>query len=390
MKAETTALAVSPQDALIERISKEWGRSEDEVKAAMSLSFPTLKTAGQLTLAFAITKKYDLDPFVKEIFAYVDSRGNLTLITGKDGFLKIARRQPGYRQIVSAAVYSGDDFEADFAAGAIEKHKVTSEGLKARSGNPIGAYAILRMEGLPDVIKWVDWAEYCPAKTDYTPWAKQKAAMITKCATSVLIREAFGLSGLYDDAEVYADSFGTNFNSTPEESTTVASKLKRKEKAIEYVPTKITPEMILKSENLDAILEAKEPGENIPVDGDPTEVFAELQKEVEPSQPETDAEKEGYEEMMETIDREEAEEEAEKEEAEITKEVEEIQTMQEPTKETPVDRTALNAELDIARVKFSKALADARTNPCEETEKAKLEASSEVVRINRLILSYDR
>lgn len=363
---ETTLAASSPQEQLIGRISKEWGRSPDAVKAAMSLSFPTLKTPGQFTLAFEVAKKYDLDPFVKEIYAYVDNRGNLTLITGKDGFLKIARKQPGYLQIVSAAVYTGDEFEADFALGSIEKHRITTESLANRSGNPIGAYAILRMEGLPDVMKWVDWSEYCPAKTDYTPWAKQKAAMITKCATSVLIREAFGLSGLYDEAEISADSFGTNWNSPPEESTAIASKLKRKTKAIEYVEVKGSEPPVVESV-------------------------------------ETNAEEEGFKEIMETIDREEAEDEAEaSKEPEVLEPKVEIETTtveaveadvaeDEAKMEESLDKAeldALNAELDIARAKFSKALAEARSYASAENDQKKMEASAEVVRINRLILSH--
>ena len=62
----------------------------------------------------------------------------------------------------------------------------------------------------------MDWSEYCPVNVDYSPWAKQKTAMITKCATSVLIREAFGISGLYDEAEIASDSLNTNYAQIPQ------------------------------------------------------------------------------------------------------------------------------------------------------------------------------
>lgn len=163
--AESKKVAlITTQEELVTAVSAEWGRSKDEIKAMISVSFPTLKTVGQLVTAFTAAKKWDLDPQAKEIYAYVDFRGNMALIVGKDGFLKIARKQTGYKQIISASVFAGDDFEMNLAEGTITRHIVTAESLKARTGNPIGAYAILRMEGLPDIIKWAEWSEYAQAQ----------------------------------------------------------------------------------------------------------------------------------------------------------------------------------------------------------------------------------
>lgn len=61
---------------------------------------------------------------VKEMYAYIDHRGNLTTIVGKDGFMKIARKQAGYLSLHSVAVYPGDDFDIDFAEGKILKHRM--------------------------------------------------------------------------------------------------------------------------------------------------------------------------------------------------------------------------------------------------------------------------
>lgn len=88
----------------------------------------------------------------------------------------------------------------DMATGKVTKHVIHPE--KMQNGEvPLGAYAILRMEGKEPVAKWVYWNEYVQGG-DYTPWKKQKSAMISKCATSVLCREAFGLSGIYGEEEV--------------------------------------------------------------------------------------------------------------------------------------------------------------------------------------------
>lgn len=204
-EATTEIVQTTNTSNFVATMAKDMKRSEDEVKAMIQLSFPTLKTGGQLTAAFANAKRYDLDPFAKEIYAYLDGKGQLVMITANSGFLKIARKQPGFISINSFAVYESDVFEME--NGTVTKHQFNSETLAKRKGqNPIGAYAVLKMEGQEQPIyNWVDWSEYVPANAGYGPWAKQKSAMIRKCATSVLCREQFGLSGLYDETEMTED-----------------------------------------------------------------------------------------------------------------------------------------------------------------------------------------
>src|SRR5688572_2171797 len=60
----------------------------------------------QLELLMSLAERYQLDPFLKEIW-YVPEVG---IMTGRDGYLKIALRHPGYDGIVSAAVREGDEF----------------------------------------------------------------------------------------------------------------------------------------------------------------------------------------------------------------------------------------------------------------------------------------
>lgn len=225
---KTTAIAVANnKEELVSLVSNEWNRSADEVNAMISVSFPTLKTLGQLTVAFGIAKKYDLDPMVKEMYAYIDHRGNLTTIVGKDGFMKIARRQEGYVSLHSVAVYPGDEFEMDFAEMKVLKHRMGGDSMKSRTGNPIGAYAVLRMKDKPDVVNWVDWSEYAGTSG---PWTKQKAAMIRKCAVAVLCREAFGMSGLYDEAEIFdAEEIGLKIGPADAKLAAPSERLKRPE-----------------------------------------------------------------------------------------------------------------------------------------------------------------
>lgn len=130
----------------------------------------------------------------------------------------------------------------DFAEMKVLKHRMGGQSMAARSGNPIGAYAVLRMEGKPDVINWVDWSEYAGTSG---PWTKQKAAMIRKCAVAVLCREAFGLSGLYDEAEILdASEIGLTISAVDPKLAAPADRFKRPETATaepttEYVASKL-------------------------------------------------------------------------------------------------------------------------------------------------------
>lgn len=279
---KTKALAVaSSKDELVSMVAKTWGRSEDEVNAMVSVSFPTLKTLGQLTVAFGIANKYDLDPMVKEMYAYIDHRENLTTIVGKDGFMKIARKQKGYVSLHSVAVYAGDEFEMDFAEMKVLKHRMGGQSMSARSGNPIGAYAVLRMEGKPDVINWVDWNEYAGSSG---PWTKQKAAMIRKCAVAVLCREAFGLSGLYDEAEILdANEIGLTISAVDPKLAAPADRFKRPEASVAE-PARTAPiaeaEIVETEEDPEPAKEAEKPKRKVSTAKNLREANDEIAKDI--------------------------------------------------------------------------------------------------------------
>lgn len=51
-KTENALAVAQNREELVSLVSSAWGRSADEVNAMVSVSFPTLKTLGQLTVAF--------------------------------------------------------------------------------------------------------------------------------------------------------------------------------------------------------------------------------------------------------------------------------------------------------------------------------------------------
>ena len=187
--------------AQYEHIAKQFECDVRDVIAMKNVSCPDLDIQN-FTVFMNIAKTYDLDPQIKEIYGF-SSKGRVLIMVSNSGFLKIARKQNGYKSIVANAVYPSDEFEMDMSTGKIIKHIIHPE-LNKVEDVPHGAYAILNMEGKEPVTKWVYWNEYVQSG-DYTPWRKQKSAMICKCATSILCREAFGLSGLYGEEEMSVD-----------------------------------------------------------------------------------------------------------------------------------------------------------------------------------------
>ena len=63
----------------------------------------------ELQMFLALATKYDLDPFAKEIW-FVQMKGRNSIITGRDGYLKIANRNPNFDGMESDIVCAGDKF----------------------------------------------------------------------------------------------------------------------------------------------------------------------------------------------------------------------------------------------------------------------------------------
>lgn len=188
-----TILEIS--DTMLQPVADILEKTIQEVRTIKAVRFPDL-TAEQYLYVAQIASDNDIP--VTMISAWIDE-GRLVTVVQNEALLMIARRQPGYVSIISNAVYPGDEFEMDMATGTISKHVIHPETMEIDK-NPLGAYSILKMEGKEPQSKWVYWHEYNQEKSDI--WKKKKSALISKCSSSVLLREAFGLSGLYGEEEI--------------------------------------------------------------------------------------------------------------------------------------------------------------------------------------------
>ena len=146
----------------------------------------------ELNMFLNIATKYDLDPFLKEVWC-IKMKGRAVITTSRDGYLKIANRNPHYKGMTSDVVYSGDKFAKD-DAGVHHAY-----GL-ANRGQIVGAYAIVYRDD-----RNVPIFSFAPIRDYYKgggTWEQYPHAMILKVAESMALKRAFSISGMTTQEEI--------------------------------------------------------------------------------------------------------------------------------------------------------------------------------------------
>ena len=138
-----------------------------------------------------LSKSYGLDPFNGEIFFW-KMKGKPTIMTSRDGYLKIADRHPSYDGLVSDVVRANDVFKRD--RDGIE-HEYGAD-----RGTIKGAYALVyRKDRRYPVYVFAPFKEY---NAGTRVWASYPSAMILKVAESMSLKRAFTVSGLVSREEM--------------------------------------------------------------------------------------------------------------------------------------------------------------------------------------------
>ncbi|NYE57195.1 RecT family recombinase [Carboxydothermus ferrireducens] len=150
-------------------------------------------TDDELQMFLHICQRYGLDPFRKEL-VFQKLGGQVTFITSRDGYLKIAMQDPNYRGLQSAVVREGDEFE--FIPSEFQvRHKFG----KTR-GKIQGAWAIAYHAKRNPMVAYVEFAEY--VNPNSPTWKKYPSAMIQKVAEVFVLRRQFNISGVVAKEEI--------------------------------------------------------------------------------------------------------------------------------------------------------------------------------------------
>lgn len=189
-------------------------------------------TDAELKYFLAVAASTGLNPFQKEIWCY-KSGSDMLIFAGRDGFLSNAQKKADFKGIRSAYVCATDKFKMNVVSGHIE-HEFT----QADRGAIVGAYAIVKRDGMDAFISWADFKEF---NKGYNAWKTNPGSMIKKVAEAHALKQAYSLSGV--DSEHDYDFKRNTFAPTTEDA--------------EYTEIESPAEIVVDEAILNAIDDAK-------------------------------------------------------------------------------------------------------------------------------------
>ena len=151
-------------------------------------------TDDELEMFLHLAKQYGLDPFQSEIYFWKYGSKDPTIMTSRDGYLKIANQNPAFDGMDSGVIYPGDSFKK--TPDGID-HELDIDNM---SKTPKGAYAVVyRSDRKIPTRVVVPFKDY---KKSNKVWNSYPSAMIQKVAESMALKRAFSVSGLVSKEEI--------------------------------------------------------------------------------------------------------------------------------------------------------------------------------------------
>lgn len=191
-------------------------------------------TDSEFALFAEIVKSTGLNPVTKEVWA-IKAGGRLQLMTGINGFLRIANSHPMF-----------DGMEVEFEKDEDRIVAATAKVYRKDRRFPAVATAFMAEYGKPTPI-----------------WKQMPSVMLAKCAKSLAIREAFvqELGGLYTQEEMPAEFAPPRATTIPQEALIVSEKTNRvigaKVEPVEDIVDVETGEIFDQPDDLPGFLEVK-------------------------------------------------------------------------------------------------------------------------------------
>lgn len=176
---------VATQLTAIGKLSGALGFTETEITETLKNMIIGAKgqagalcTNAELMVFTSICAKYELDPFVKEVHAFI-SGGKLSFCVGVDGWFKIMTRH---------ALFDGIETDDIFDA----------------AGNLLAVRARLYLKGISRPVTATEYLAECtrPGKVGApSPWEKYPHRMLENKAIAQAVRRGMGISGIIDEDE---------------------------------------------------------------------------------------------------------------------------------------------------------------------------------------------
>jgi phage recombination protein Bet len=170
---------------------------------------------------------YGLDPLRQEVWLLrrKDSRtGQIetNVITTRDGYLRYAQQHAEFEGLISFEVCEGDDFAINATDYSVT-HRFGSQ-----RGKLLGAWAKVDRKGKKPFIGFAAYDEYF--QPDSATWRQYPSAMIRKVAEVMVLKRAFGITGLVTKEEL---------ESQPTAAPSKAAQAEAKRKAMTVTPNEV-------------------------------------------------------------------------------------------------------------------------------------------------------
>ncbi len=174
----------------------------------------------------SLVDRTGLDPFIKELYCWED-KGRVTYHVGRDGWLKIAKRDPDIASVASGVIFENDTF-------AYERDEEGFIHIQHKGGFPqgmlVGAWAVVTPEDGPDqlVTRELSYYKHLLGKDN---WRNYPAEMLETRVLATAIKFVSSLAaGLYAPGEAADDEYTPTVvpgvQATQERSSELAATLK--------------------------------------------------------------------------------------------------------------------------------------------------------------------
>jgi hypothetical protein len=120
-------------------------------------------------------------------------------MTGRDGYLKTAKKDPSFKGLHSMEVCEKDTFKMAYVDGAMQVKEHEIKDFNDR-GKIIGAWAKAEFDGQSPIVVYASAAEYKQSNKDV--WNRTESAMMRKVPESMALKRGAGISGLVTHEEI--------------------------------------------------------------------------------------------------------------------------------------------------------------------------------------------
>lgn len=168
-------------------------------------------THTELQLFAQVCNESGLNPFMKEIWFVKYGENEPAIMTGRDGYLKIAESDPNFLGVQSFSIYEKDEFRVQIRNGKVAD--VIHDFGHVGRGNLVGAWAVAEKQGKKPVYAYVKLDEFIQYKKDGQVnkfWKTKPDTMIKKVAEADVLKRISSITGL-NVAETMSEEYSSNF-----------------------------------------------------------------------------------------------------------------------------------------------------------------------------------